>query len=250
MRLELSRNKISTLPINDMSAFIQNNPSFKNTKYHFDFSNNPLTPLPKDLVFSRESQYNFTSNEGEAEKIASGEAKEEKVFRLDTAYFMKQKKSYSEKKWEEEGKVELPLKKGFTKMIVEVEGNLAREIKTLVLKNNPVMKVEFAEKLSRVNHLDGQQCGFASVPRWIESLDSLRRVQLPNNDLTEIPPWFMQMRQLELLFLRNNGGLQSIPNLGENLHKLAMESCDIRSLPHDFFSGKLLYVDLNGNRGE
>ena len=63
---------------------------------------------------------------------------------------LEKKKNVEEKKWREDGFVRLPYKKGYSRLVVEVEEELAKEITRLDLNYNPIATVtkEDAEKLS------------------------------------------------------------------------------------------------------
>ena len=102
------------------------------------------------------------------------------------------------------GEVVLPREKGFTKIVVDVEENLAEEIKTLNLLGNPVTEIEGAEKLARVKKIYCNNCGLNSVPRWIEKLPTVERVDLRRNNIDSIPEWITQIKTLKTLHVGNN----------------------------------------------
>ena len=135
-------------------------------------------------------------------------------------------------------------------MIIDVEETLAGEIQKLHLSGNPVMKVEDGKKLTGVNTLYGSQCGFISVPSWIEKLQAVETVYLNENDITEIPPFFSRLKKLRYLNLSKNRRLRSIPRIGDSLTWLKISDCDIQTLSPDFFNHHLVEVELSGNRGE
>ena len=126
----------------------------------------------------------------------SGGGGTEKTFHLTTEYVRE--------KISEEGEVFLPYNKGFTKIVVDVEENLAEEIKTLNLLGNPVTEIEGAEKLARVKKIYCNNCGLNSVPRWIEKLPAVEIVILWGNDIDSIPEWITQMETLRTLDVGHN----------------------------------------------
>ena len=132
--------------------------------------------------------------------------------------------------WKSEGEVRLPGSElGFTKIVVDVEENLAKEIKSLWLWQNPVTKIKGAEKLVNVKEISCLNCRLNSIPRWIEKLPAIEEVDLSWNNINQIPAWFTQIKTLKRL------------NLG---------SCKVQSLPHDLFHYQLEEVDVSGNKGK
>lgn len=211
-----------------------------------------MNPSPKTLVMSSKIHRKRAKAENEGEERGEGRVDDqtEKVFRLDAAFVKSQKRNYSKEIWEDKGEVKLPFKESFTKIIVDVEEELAKEIKQLNLNRNPVVTVKDAEKLSEVSWLVGQQCNLDFVPKWFEKLHSLETVDFRFNDIPEIPHWLLKMEHLKWLYLDNNAALQSIPTPEESLIRLNMSGCDIQKLPHNFFNSQLTFVDLSGNRGQ
>ena len=137
--------------------------------------------------------------------------------------------------------------KRFTKIVVKLKPEAASKIESLNLNKNPVKTIVGVEKLVGVKKVDAQSCGFASVPRWIANLPALETVNLYVNATLEAPAWFLGLASLVTLSLCHNRRLQSIPSPGENLTTLNISFCDIRSLPPDFFHGRLKTVDLRNN---
>ena len=135
----------------------------------------------------------------------------EKTFHLNTSYVWEMKaetiREKGREKWDDKGKVELPFKGGFTKIVVEdlEEENLAEEIKKLGLNANPVRKIEGVEKLTRVKEIDFHFCGLKFVPRWIkEKLPELEELDLSWNKIEKISAWITQVETLKSLDVAGN----------------------------------------------
>ena len=177
-----------------------------------------------------------------------GEKSEEKTFFLTSNYLRKLKGKVGEFVWKRDGTVDLPERKGFTKLVVEADAELAAEIKVLYLRN-PVTTVEDAQKLVRIKTLNCTSCGFTVVPKWIEKIPALKEVHLTGNDLRELPSSLMNMPTLKTVYASNNRSLRTI-SVGRNLNFLSISNCNISSLPHDLFHHRLAVVKVNGNKGE
>ena len=177
----------------------------------------------------------------------------ENPFRLDSTFVMEEKERQGRAKWEEKGEVTLTVTSKIPKVVVEVEGSLAKEIGGIALLCNPVTTVVGAEKLTGLKNLNCRKSGFESVPRWIEMLPAIKTVWLNENNFNEIPSWLLEIPTLLQIYAQENKNLRQITMSdysGKNLKSINMGDCDLQSLPNDFFHHGFEEVHLFGNKGE
>ena len=154
---------------------------------------------------------------------------------------------------DENGKVLPTLSQGYTKMVVEVDEEMAKRIKSLVLRENPVTEIEGVEKLGAVETVwwwwnnKGE-----SLPRWMEALP-MKLVHVVEGSIKELPAWLFSIPTIEEIEALSNYSLETVDfgfNPSATLTKLKLELCNIKSLPDDLFAHGLEEVDLSRNNGK
>ena len=151
-----------------------------------------------------------------------------KVFRLDSDFLTAERLRCGEEDWKEKGQVSLPgagdasvslirflqgskadkerEKENFKEIIIDVDENLAKEIKALDLNGHPVANVTGAERLSGVKTLDCSYCEFNVIPKWIQQLPAIEEVDLSKNCLESVEEWFLHLQTLRSVDLSDNTG--------------------------------------------
>ena len=152
-----------------------------------------------------------------------------KVFRLDSDFLTAERLRCGEEAWKEKGQVSLPApgrdasvslirflqgskadkeqeKYNFKEIIIDVDENLAKEIKALDLNGHPVANIRGAERLSGVKTLDCSYCEFNVIPKWIQQLPVIEEVDLSKNCLESVEEWFLHLQTLRSVDLSDNTG--------------------------------------------
>ena len=121
----------------------------------------------------------------------------------------------------------------------------------MYLNGNPVKTVNGAHNLTNVTYVNGNKCGFKSIPEWIQELTGLERLLLENNRISEIPSWMKEMKKIELLDLQSNR-IMEIPSWiceMDRLKELWLYDNQVTTIP-SLAKGKmrLEVLKLGGNR--
>ena len=134
---------------------------------------------------------------------------------------------------------------------VEVEEETAKRIKRLNLINNPVKTIKGVQKLVALEAVEIDNIDF--VPRWIEELPAVKKVELRGLKISELPSWLFAIPTLNDI---NSWSMKNLRSLdfgskpSTNLTKLLLTGCPhLKSLPNDFFAHALEEVDISQNQG-
>ena len=122
--------------------------------------------------------------------------------------------------------------RGFERLINHVDPCLAARCKEIILNGNPVSTAHRPEVLVGVEKFVGEDCGFDEIPEWVDDLPALEILILDDNNINNIPDWFVDCVTRGTLV------------------EISLQNCEITWIPQDLFSHQLRTVDLSQNRGE
>jgi leucine-rich repeat protein SHOC2 len=85
------------------------------------------------------------------------------------------------------------------------------EVQELYLHGRPMATLpEVLRQFRNLRRLEVTQCGLQEVPGWLLELKELRELNVSDNQLTEVPAWLFQMPLLHQIDLANNR-LETLP---------------------------------------
>ena len=195
-----------------------------------------------------------TESEREIESGTEGEtesAMESATFMLDDEFIRSQQKICREEARRVEGDIRLPRLKNFiSHVIVDVDADLAREVKTLHLGFNPVTIMEPEENLKKFSQLrtlfcDG--CRLSAFPAWILSLTTIEKLLLQTNGFPDIPPQISAFTSLKKIIFVNNK-LRKLPSFLMELDSLEVVWAQSNKIEEVESVGRVRKLLLDGNK--
>ena len=179
------------------------------------------------------------------------------TFTIDDEFIREEKRKcierHGEEKWRKEGQISLSCNIGYIQkishVIVDVDEDLAREVKSLNLNYNPVTIMEPEEnvkKFSQLRKLDCSNCKLTAFPAWIFSLTTIEGVDFSNNSLPDIPPQISAFTSLKTISLEINK-LRKLPSFLMELDSLEKVSAHYNEIEEVESVGRVRQLLLYGN---